>query len=237
MIYFLYGSDTHKSRKKLHELLNLASKKRPEAQIFKINSENWNESQFDELISAQGLFEQKYTVVLDNLFEKKDIKEYVLDNISKLALSNQIFLILEEKTDIQTIKKIKKEAKQIQQFDKKENKKEEISIFSITNKLIHRDKKGLWVSYLDLISQGVKPEEIHGLFFWQIKNMILSYRSKNQIETGLSPFVYKNAQIGLKNFLKEELNKISSQLVEMTHKVRQGKGDLDIMLEKWILQI
>ena len=58
MIYLIYGTDTHKTRKKLHELLDTALKKRPGAELFKITTENWSETQFDELLVSQGLFEQ-----------------------------------------------------------------------------------------------------------------------------------------------------------------------------------
>ncbi len=237
MIYFLYGTDTHKARAKLHELLNLAQKKRPDAELFKITSENWSEAQLDELVVSQGLFEQKYTIVLDSLFEKKDIKDFVLSRLENMGDSEQIFLILEGQVDAASLKKIEKNAKQTQEFIKKENTKPSFNIFAITDKLLQRDKKSLWISYLDMIKKGAVAEELHGIFFWQIKNMILATRSNSQVDTGLSPFVYKNALGGGRNYKTEELISMSSELVEMTHKVRQGKGDLDVMMEKWILTI
>jgi hypothetical protein len=30
---------------------------------------------------------------------------------------------------------------------------------------------------------------------------------------------------------------MSSDLVEMTHKVRNGDGEMEVMLEKWVLEI
>jgi len=235
MLYFLHGTDTHKARRKLHELLNLAEKKRPDAELFKITTENWSESQFDELLIARGLFENKYTVVLDNLFERKDIKEYILDRLQSLSDSEQIFLSLEGKVDAPTLKKIESKAKQVQEFAKTENKKQELNIFSITNGLVEKDKKELWISYIDLLSRGAVAEEIHGILFWQVKNMILASRADSQKETGLAPFPYKNALTGSRKYKSEELIKMSVDLVNITHRVRSGQGDLQIMLEKWIL--
>ena len=237
MIYFLYGKDTTKSRKKLHELLDWAKKKRPESELFKLNTENWSEGQFDELISSQGLFDQKYTVVLDTLFENKEAKSYVLSRIEDLSTSEQLFFILERDVDATSLKKIEKYAKQVQEFAKVESKKSDFNIFGITDGLLQRDKKKLWVSYLDSIKKGSAPEEIHGIFFWQVKNMILSSRAENSGDTGLSPFVYKNALTGARKYKTEELIKFSNELVEMTHRVRDGKGDMNIMLEKWVLNL
>ncbi|MEQ1561380.1 MAG: hypothetical protein ABL899_01500 [Nitrospira sp.] len=237
MLYFLYGTDTHKARKKLHELLDLAKKKRPDAELFKMTGENWSEAQFDELLVSQGLFENKYTVVLDNLFEKKDIKEYVLDRIDAVAESDQIFLVLESKVDAASLKKIEKVAKQSQEFVKAEKGKQDLNIFSITDGLVSKDKKKLWVSYIDLLNKGGVAEEIHGILFWQVKSMLLASKAKSQTETGLSPYVYKNALTGARNYKTEELVTMSSELVDMTHRVRQGKGELEVMLEKWVLGV
>lgn len=238
MFYFLYGTDTFKSREKLHELLKLAEKKRPDAEVFKITSENWSDAQFDELLVSQGLFNQKYTTVLDNVFENKEVKEYVLDRLKEMKESEQIFLLLEGKVDSASLKKIEKYSEKVQVFDPpagRQERKENPNIFSVADGLVAKDKKKLWISYLDLLNKGGVAEEIHGVFFWQVKNMILASRAKSSGETGLSPFVYKNALSGSRNYKTEELQKMSGDLVEMTHKVRSGEGELEVMLEKWML--
>ncbi len=237
MFYFLHGTDTHKARTKLHELLDLAKKKRPDAELFKITTENWSDGQFEELLVSQGLFEQKYTVVFDNVFDYKECKQYIIDRLQELHDSEQIFLLLESRVDASTLKKIEAMAKQVQEFTKPENKKSSPAIFGITDKLLQKDKKGLWISYVDLIRSGIAPEEIHGVLFWQIKNMILTTRAQSQTDTGLSPFVYKNALTGARNFKDDELSTMSSQLIEMTHRVRQGDGELEVMLEKFLLML
>lgn len=235
MLYLIYGTDTHKARTKLHELLGIAEKKRPGAELFKITSENWDETQFEELIVSQGLFEQKYTIVLDGLFEKKDIKNYILDRLGGVRESEQIFIMLEGGIDAPSLRKIEKEAKQVQEFAKLEKKKPTYNLFSITDGLLQKDKKNLWIDYVEFLDKGAVPEEIHGIFFWQIKSMILATKSDSQAQSGLSPFVYKNALTGSRKYKNEELEKLSSQLVDMTHRVRSGEGELEVMLEKWVL--
>lgn len=239
MLYVIYGTDTHKARKKLHDLLDLAKKKRPDAELFKISSENWSEAQLDELLVSRGLFEQKYTVVLDNVFEKKDAKAFVIDRLDGIKNSEQIFLLLESSVDATSLKKLEKFSEKVQEFELPEqaNKKGSLNIFSVTDGLLQRDKKKLWISYIDLLGKGAVAEEIHGILFWQVKNMILASMAGSVTETGLSPFVYKNALTGARNYKNEELQKMSSQLVDMTHRVRQGKGELEVMVEKWVLEL
>jgi DNA polymerase III delta subunit len=237
MLYFLYGTDTHKARAKLHDLLDTLAKKRPDSEVFKITSENWSDVQFEELLLSQGLFDQKYIVVLDNVFEKKDAKEFVVDRIEGTQTAEHVFLLLEGKVDATTLKKIEKFTAKSQEFTKTENKKESFNIFSITDKLVQKDKKRLWISYVDLLGKGAGAEEIHGILFWQVKNMLLASKADSQKDTGLSPFVYKNALTGARNFTEQELAQMSKDLVHMTYRVRQGEGEMEVMVEKWMLQL
>lgn len=236
MIYFLHGTDTHRARKKMHDVLQSLSVKRPNSEVFKLTTENWIASQLDELVGSIGLFDEKYIVVLDFLFGNKEAKESILEKIDKMQNAEHWFLILEGKVDTPTLKKIEKASYKTQEFELAEKRKEAPVIFSITDKLLTRDKKGLWTSFIDLTRRGIPAEEIHGVFFWAVKNMIIASRVKSQKESGLAPFSYSKALSGGRNYKNEELEKMSSGLVDMTHRVRQGDGDLEIMMEKWILE-
>ena len=219
----------------MHEILQTLSAKRANSEVFKITTENWSEAQFEELISSQGLFEQKYIVVLDFLFGDKIVKEYILDRLDTMQKAEHWFLLLDGKLDVASSKKIEKFSYKTQVFEQAEKKKESPIIFSITDKLMSKDKKNLWISYVDLIRQGIASEEIHGVFFWAVKNMIIAGKVGSQKESGLAPYSYSKALSGGRNYKSDELSAMSSDLVKMTHKVRQGLGDLDIMIEKWIL--
>ncbi len=236
MIYLIYGTDTHKARKKMHDVLQSLSAKRPNSEVFKLTTENWSALQLDELVESIGLFDEKYIVVLDFLFGNKEAKESVLEKIDKMQNAEHWFLILEGKVDAPTVKKIEKASYKTQEFELAEKRKEAPIIFSITDKLLTRDKKSLWTSFVDLTRRGIPAEEIHGVFFWTVKNMIIASRVKSQKESGLAPFSYSKALSGGRNYKNEELEKMSSDLVNMTHRVRQGDGELEIMLEKWILE-
>jgi uncharacterized membrane protein len=221
----------------MHEILAQLSSKRKNSEVFKLTSENWNSEQFDELVSAQGLFEKKYIVVLDFVLSQKDAREYVLEKLKEMQEAEHWFLILDGKVDTATVKKLEKFSYKSEEFEKPESKKEQPIIFSITDKLLARNKKQLWVCFVDLLEQGIAAEEIHGVLFWAVKNMIIAARVDSQKESGLSPFSYSKALSGGRNYKLSELKKMSGRLVEMVHKVRNGDGETEIMLEKWILTI
>lgn len=235
MIYFLYGNDKFASRKKMHSILDTLCKKRPDAEIFKINTENFDYAKFEELIFSQGLFDSKYIVVTDNLFEDKNIKDFFIQNLSVIKESLNVFVSLENKVDAKSLKDIEKYSEKIQEFSTKEENKKFFNVFGIADGILDKDKKRLWVDYLKIIKEGIPVEELHGIIFWQVKNMAIVSKVDSQKESGLTPYQYKNALSGSRKYKDNEISKMMSDLVSMTHKVRSGEGDLDIMVEKWIL--
>ena len=56
MIYLLHGTDTDKSRLKMHELADSLKKKKPDAAYFKMDEEHWNQAELEEYCGGQGLF-------------------------------------------------------------------------------------------------------------------------------------------------------------------------------------
>ena len=89
-----------------------------------------------------------------------------------------------------------------------------INIFNLADAFSNKDKMGAWVIYRQAISLGVSPEEICGVLFWKVKNMMMN-----------------NA----KNFSKIELQNLSSKLTDIYHNSHSGNIDFTIALEEFIL--
>lgn len=235
MIYLLHGNDIHTSRKKLHVLLDGLFKKRPNAEYFHITSQNLSEYNIEELISSQGLFEQKYIVVLDNLLEDKDQKDELLKSLKEIQKAEHVFIFLEGKLDAKTVTKFEKYAEKIQEFNVKDIKKERFNTFSLTDALGARDKKRLWTLYQKAKKERVAPEEIHSILFWQVKSMLLTLHSDNAKEAGLNPFVFNKSRSFLKNYSEKEIQNLSQKLVTLSHDARRGIHEFDVALERFIL--
>lgn len=248
MIYLLYGSDTAKSRSKLHELVAGLVKKKPDALHVRLTEENFDESKLDELLGSSGLFSSKAIIEVDSLFKNKEAKEFVVKNLKEIAESENIFVFLEAGLDKKTLEKFEKNAEKVQEFELKEKNQRaflvsngkslrDFNMFAITDAFGRRDKKNLWVLYTKASRLDVSAEEIHGLLFWQTKTMLVTSASKNAKEAGLNPFVYQKSQGFLRNYQTDELKKISTRLVSMYHNTRRGIVDFDVALEKFILEV
>lgn len=237
MYYFLYGKNNKEARKKLKSLVETLHEKRPDAEIFRVTSEQWNENQLDELLIAQGLFDQKYIIIFDCLFEYKDIKEKIQDSLSEMKESLNVFLILEGDVDAKTLQVVSKYAEKVQEFNGETKKVERFNTFALADAFGMRNKKNLWVLYMQALREGISSEEIAGILFWQIKNLMIVQKTKTIKESKLSPFVDSKARTFLKNFSEAEISLYADSIVEATAKVRQGEGEMEILLERIMLGI
>jgi len=237
MIILLHGNNIEKSRIKLREIIASQVKKNTEATYYKIEPDTFNESEFDELVSSNALFQNAYIVVCDGILSAKLTSEKVIDRLKSMKDSVNVFIIVEEVLTKEILKKLEKVAEKIQESTntkKEKNKKIIFNVFALTDALGNKDKKELWVLYQKAVQSGSDPEEIHRLFLWQTKAMLATYVSDAN-NSGLNHFVFKKAQGFTRNYLDKEVQKKSFELVALYHEARRGKVEFDIALEKFVL--
>lgn len=239
MIYLIYGEDRIKAREKMHKVVDSLRVKKPDASLFKMDSDDFSVVRLEELALGRGLFEQKYIVVLDSVFENKEAKDVVMEKIKDIGVSENIFIILEGKLDKKTVTKIEKSAEKVQEFviEKSSKKKEEFNMFALTDAIGGRDRKKAWVLFQQAVAGGTSAENIHGTIFWGVKSMILAGGAKTAKEAGLNPFVFNKSVSFAKNFDDGELENISSQLITIHHEARRGGTNLGVALETFILSV
>ena len=257
MIYLFYGTDKNKARSAVHKVVEAAKRKHNDAEFFKLNNENFSESKLDELIGSQGLFYSGSIVFADNLCGDKEISEIVLKRLEGIKESPNFFVFLEEKLNKKELDKFKKFAEKTEEFVKplkKLNKKEELALkgekidfFEFANALGERNKKLLWTLYQDALAEEVHSEEVHAMFFWQVKSMLVALKSNDATESGLNPFVYNKSKAYAKNFQthknvsvnnsEEVLKYLSGKLFTMYHEAHRGHIDFAVALERFILEL
>lgn len=238
MLYFFYGSDKDKAREKVKALIDSLQKKKPEAGVFRIDSENWNAALMEEMITGQGLFHKNYIVEVVSLFENPEAKEHFLQKLKSVSASPNIFVMREGAVDKETLLAVTDASEKVQLFAFAKGKiKNEFNIFSLADAFGKRDKKNLWVLYQKAVASGAAPEEIHGILFWQLKSMLLASSSQSASQAGIAPSVFTKAKSFARNYSKEELHKLSSSFVSLYHDSHRGIHDFGIALERFILTL
>ena len=118
-----------------------------------------------------------------------------------------------------------------------DKKGREFNIFSLTDAIGARDRRGAWIIYQRALSQGVAPEEIFWKIVWQVKSLLLASKTESAEEAGMKTYPYSKAKGYLKNFEVGELLSLSEGLVLGYHDVRRGQGDMETCIEKTILSL
>lgn len=237
MFYLFYGDNEDKARAKWHAIINAFKTKQPKGMIFHFEAENFDSTQFEELIHSGGLFGEKRLIVGDKVLENEVAEEFVSKNLSELVTSGNTFVFLEHSLMADLKKKIEKAGGKVEEHELAlKSAAAPFNIFAINDALITRDRKNLWLVYQRALRSGVPEEEIFWKFVWQVKTMLVVGKQKGKVKS-LKPFVVSKAERGLQKFKMEELEKLSRDLVALWHDSRRGRADFDLGLEKLVLSI
>jgi DNA polymerase III delta subunit len=246
MFYIITGNDTEKGRAKLSALRATLEKKRPDAAVFVVDDESFDTNHMAELLGGQGLFDEKYIVILDRVLAHADAPDFLTDHAESLASAVHVFILFAEKIDAKTKKKLEKYAQDIFVYEtKKESRASatdaharmcaECNPFHLADAIAARDKKRAWTLFQQAALCELPMEEIHGIVAWQVRAMLAASRARSAEEAGLKPFVYTKAKRAAGKFSGDELQTLSSSLVAIYHEAHGGGMPLKEGLEQWIL--
>jgi DNA polymerase III delta subunit len=240
MLYVFYGSDVSKSSSKALALVESLRTKRPDAAFIRLEAKDWDPSVVEQHLGGQGLFSNKYIVLLDRLSENTEAKEALSDFIAAFQESPNIFIALEGKLNAELKKAFEKSAEKSVVSDiPAESKggfgKGDFNIFALADALGMRDAFKSWKIYREAIDNGIEPENIVGTLFWQAKSMVLARDAKSAGEAGVSPFVFSKAKKYAGNYSDEEMKGLVSDLIVLYHNGHRGMNDLELSIEKLLL--
>ena len=194
-------------------------------------ADSFREQSFESLIPMNtGLFDERECFVIMDAVRDLPIKTILkkYDDTEHILIFSENSLL---KKDLTVFEKINA---QITEFSKEtEDKKERYNTFTLADLFGARDKKNLWLGYRQAIDSGISVEEIHGILFWQLKNLALV---KNGNTEKLSPFVLKKNESFVQNWTLEEIQNSVSELTKMYH-MRDTYSTLEIDVEKLILSL
>jgi DNA polymerase III delta subunit len=236
MITLLYGTDAvarNKKREKIESDMRKAG-----TDIVTLTYTTFSQESIESFLQTQGLFGGQTCVVLKDVLSRDDAGEYILKAGTALSESKTHFIFDSEVVSKEQQKLFSKLGT-VEQYDADKKKpREKFNTFSLTDAFNKKDKKNLWVLYSEALRAGVSPEEIVGVLFWNIKNIVLycSAEQKSATTTGISPFVFSKLQTTAKNFSKDEALARAKELTEITHASRMGQGDSATLLELFILK-
>lgn len=238
MIY-LFSGDYSKASLQAKKTLAVLKQKRPSAEVFVLDEENFNTETADRLLLSVGLFESKHIIVGRRLSEIPEAETWLSKNVKKIESAEHIFLLVEEKISKALLTKLEKNGSHIKIFDsqsKKETLKDNF-IFTIGDALGERNRQKMWLVFTKAKLKGLSDEDI----FWQlvgmVKNILLVNSSPGDQKVPLHPFVIQKVRKFSRNFSQQELADLFSKLFNLYHGCRRKNQDLGVALERLVLEI
>lgn len=236
MIYSFFGTDREKIVARGRDIVASAHKKRPDAEVVRIDAGNFSPTTVQDLVSRQGLFERKIIAVLDGFLSDTKTAEDISKALPEFKKSENLFVILEGvllKAEREALKKYSEKCDEIS-LVKKELKEQ--NGFAISDALCVRDAKKAWSAYM-AVSKTTEPEMLAGTLAWQVRGMLLaSEPGMTEAKSKLSPFVFKKSAAGAKKYTREELKELLFNITIAYHKGHAGE-DLGEGIEKILLGI
>ncbi len=214
MIYLFAGDDARNKHIAYEKLIKSTPK---DAETFFISRNDFNKSQIESLYSGTGLFSNKYTIVFSNVLEYEETREFVLDKLELMGASDNFFIFIEGKLNKPILDAFKKARAELNVLELPKEKKEKFNSFLLANAFGDRDKLNLWIYYRQAVDLGVGLEELVGVLFWKMKDML----------------VKKN----FGKFTEAELQDLLSRISYILPNARTSGQDAEVALEKFLLEI
>jgi len=186
----------------------------------------------DSHISSSGLFNEPQSIVLKECLAEHT--DFIIERAEAMSSSSNTFVIIEPKILKKERTQLEKHAKSYSEYKITETKGKDYSLFNLADFLGKKDKKNLWIGFRQAIISGTKLEEVHGILWWQVKTLLLIQNSDTN--PGLHPYVFGKNKKAADNFSSQELNSLAKNLVSIYHKARMGEVDMEIGLERFILE-
>ncbi len=186
-------------------------------------------------VGAASLFGGVECFLLDTPSSDENFETEVMNSLAEMAASENVFVVLEGQLLADAKKKYAKHATTLEEFTAE--KEERFNVFQIAEALAKKDKKQIWVLLQQARALGIRDEETIGIIWWQLKSLRLAKVTRSAEEAGMKDFPYKKASQSLRNFKDGEIETLSRSLLELYHESHQGKRDMDVALEEWVLTI
>ena len=188
MLYLFSGDD---SKNKILNYEKFIKSLPKNTEIFSINRNNFNRMEIESFYSGPSLFSVSSTVIFEGVFEHEETRDFVLEKLKPMSESTNSFVFLEGKLLKSILDVFKKVRAELNIFELPKEKKEKYDNFLVANAFADKDKLNTWIHFRRAVDLGVGMEELIGVLFWKIKDLLLKKNFSKFPETQLNIFVTK----------------------------------------------
>lgn len=163
-------------------------------EVFQISRNNFDSMQIESFYSGASLFFASCMVVFQGILEREENRDFVLSKLNLMGESGNSFVFLEGKLNkpvLDLFKKVEPKKIKINIFELPKEKKEKYDNFLVANAFANKDKLNTWICFRQAMDLGVGMEEIIGVLFWKVKDLLLKRNFTKFSEEQLKNFAAK----------------------------------------------
>jgi len=213
MIYLFSGDDTKAKLASYEKFIKGVPKN---TETFFISRNNFNPMQIESLYSGASLFSPLSAAIFQNIFEYEETRDFILEKLKLMGESKNSFVFSEGKLSKPILDDFKKARAEINIFELPKEKVKKFDNFMVANAFASKDKLNTWIYFREAIDKGASLEEITGILFWKVKDMILK----------------KN----FGKFKEEQLKTFAARLSYLLPQARKEGRDAESALEQFLLE-
>jgi hypothetical protein len=214
MLYLFFGNDSSRKLKAFESFSKTILK---DTDVLTISRNNFNKMQIESLYSGASLFSAKLAIVFSNILEYEEQRDFILEKLEIMGQSGNSFIFLEGKLNKPITDVFKKARAEMDVFELPKEKTEKFDNFLLANAFSQKDKLNLWIYFRQAMDVGVGMEELVGVLFWKIKDMLLK----------------KN----FGKFTEEQLKNYAAKLSYLLPEARKDGRDAETVFEQFLLEV
>lgn len=236
MLYFYYGSKYDSARTAARTKLQEHIDRDSQAPIIRLDSFSFSPERFDDALGSQGLFGGNALVELKDVLEIKEAKDFLIERLADMGTGPSTIIWTERSVDERTLTAISKHTKEAKAFgDRKKESKMPTASFDFAEKCVLNDKRKAWVLFETELRGVHAPEELIGTLMWQYKMVALAHRCATATDAGVSPYSFTKAKTLAQKCSAQTALTTMHALTALYHRAHRGELDLEVALERFIL--
>lgn len=232
MLHIFFGSDRTAVRDGVDALLESF---RHTHTIQTIDVHSYEAGQLINSLEGMSLFGEQFVFVLDTPSHHDDFYNELMEQLVDYKAAAHHYIVMEHSLLAPVKKKLSAVAETINEYTAAS--KERFNTFALTDALVARDKRRLWLLFHEAKQVGIADEEIVGVLWWQLKAMRLAALTSSAEEAGMKAFPYSKAKQALRQFPLIQVEDTSRALLSIYHDGHAGKRDLSVALEQFMLTV
>jgi DNA polymerase III delta subunit len=233
MIRFFIGDDTQKSRTAARTLFEKLRFEDSSATTGYFDDLLFDITLATEAFTAENLFGGGTILYFDGILEHSDGERFYKSILKETGHN----VIVREMAPSKDLRAFFGRLGEVKEFTQAKVFERRVDSFAVANALGARDKKASWVEFEKVRKSGAAMEEVHGTIFWAFKTMLISsvLNKQEALRSGVKETSYRTYHAHSKNYSADEIRNKLAVLKDIYHKGHKGEGDMDELLEEFIL--